>query len=195
MNFLKNFLKSAISSPAKFCTSIKNSYFRSLKGEENFWVVVLGWGAGLYLGSFIVGALAITGLTNFIPAHNIFETVLLKLWPLIIVWVGALGLILIFLYPFILSLALIKCAYPSKIYTTLGLIFLLVFFRIHYVISLSLAPTSIGLIKEMLQSELMSVQVTSIIGIISISALFIYTLINTLKFLNIQRLTNYSNNS
>ena len=41
---------------------IKTSYFKSLRGEENFWVVLFGWGIGIYAITVFISFCLITAL-------------------------------------------------------------------------------------------------------------------------------------
>lgn len=96
---------------------IKNSYFKSLRGEENFWVVLLRWGILLFLTSITMGFLT-AFITEFL-INAINNDFLNTLCFLIRGIVGGLGIVLVFIYPLMLIFSLIRCATNYSFYYVL----------------------------------------------------------------------------
>jgi len=136
----------------KILQVIKSSYFKSLKGEENFWVVLLGWGVGVYgLSIFfsfcLVAALGKSGLSisDHINRDLLFNWVIGAPFS----FVGPFGLVFAFIYPLLFAYALIKSSTKRSIlYVSFSIVILVIFFYAHlfYKVSRIIAFGSLFLI-------------------------------------------------
>jgi len=174
MNFLK-----------KIFGAIKNSYFKSLRGEENFWVVLFGWGIGLYIASLVIGAVGFVAISNFARETNLLQTILLKFWLMVWVWIGFLGLVLVLVYPFVFSFSLMRCAIRSGAgYVITAIIALIILLRVHYAISIpNLLNLSLQLVISTINSGVLVGQILGVTALIIILSLFAYIIKQTLKTL------------
>lgn len=159
--------------------AIKSSYFKSLKGEENFWVVLLGWGVGVYVLSISIG-FSVFPVLKFLSLElsaNLSSEVILKIAQDLIFMpvgmIGALGMILIFVYPFLFVFSLVKCASNcSLVYLIFSILLSLIFSALHYVWSYYL--TFFGSLMFILASKS---------GAVFIFGIAVYILIKTAKTL------------
>jgi hypothetical protein len=131
-------------------TAIKNSYFKSLKGEEKLWKVIWLWGVFLYVGSIAVGFAMIfyhdfgQFVLNYLhyDQHKSADNFFLKIYATIISnvifipmgIVGVFGLILAFLYPLVLAFSLFKCSINKSFkHVVYAVLFLCIFLKIHLI--------------------------------------------------------------
>lgn len=102
---------------------IKNSYFKSLKGDENFWVVLLGWGFGLHSIIMISCSSTAYFFKKIVEVHAYLEQINLKktyfilLDILLTLFSGSIILlnVILILYPLVFSLFLLKNLNKRKV--------------------------------------------------------------------------------
>ncbi len=185
------FLQNIFSFPKKVVIAIKNSYFRTLKGEENLAIVVLGWGVLLYVLSFLVGFLSIYqpfiyALKNENNINHLLFFILFAsfIFPLI----GCLGIMLLIFYPIVFILCLIKILIKRAVISKLiVLVSIVIFIKIHIDVSHFLFLISVSLIKENFVFELSFskiIPLTMIILIIFIIIRFFYISFKKTNFFN-----------
>lgn len=171
---------------------IVNSYFKSLRGKENFWIVLFGWGVLLYVASVCMGFWAIKAQAYVFPTwaiktqvylinSSLIDVSLLKALLLDVVLlpagiIGVLGFVLVFLYPPVLIFSLFKNS-KKTVYKILSGILFFYFLLFHYVVSHLIFFSSIFLTKE------------SKSGTTLATGLSIYILIKTIKTLSTESLT------
>lgn len=88
---------------------IKNSYFKSLKGEEKLWKVFWLWGALIYLTAIPIGSSFLILQKSFYDFSFYYLPIVLLI-SFISITVGILGQIFAFLYPIIFITSLWKCS-------------------------------------------------------------------------------------
>lgn len=106
---------------------LKDSAVKSWRGEEKLWKVFLGWGILLYVVSIFVGLQTIAFYNNFRNYEFIF---FLKPFFLLI---SILGFILIFIYPIIFTVSILKCSLKSKLIIKVLVAVLLILFSIFHI--------------------------------------------------------------
>ena len=184
MKSVKEIIKSIFSFPKKICVAIRNSYFRSLRGEENFWVVVFGWGVLLYVGSFFIGFWSIK-LPLLLIKHKINIFLLPKIWPFILTIVGVLGIIFVFIYPFTFAFCIMRSSFRSdSAYIVLASIFVIIFTLFHIFAAQFFLGVSLGLLKSQLFSKYFVVRTLSILIVVLMATLFSYITFKTIKTLS-----------
>ena len=117
----------------KIFTAIKESFFKSLKGEEKLWKVFWLWGVLLYVVSIGIGLLSI-GVKPFVIWFH----------PII----GILGIILIFIYPIIFCFSIWRNSKntESKSFKYASLIYIFLFLQAHIMLSFFTLLGSMSLI-------------------------------------------------
>jgi hypothetical protein len=157
---------------------IKRSYFRFIKGEENFWVVLFGWGALFYTLSLIVSFY--TFMINLLVFLNIpfLKFVIFFLDGV----VESMGVIMVFIYPVVLLVSLIKSSRKySFVYTTLAIMFLTLFLLIHCALSINFYfPVSLIVLKLNMTSGIFGA-ICFIFGALSFMSIFLNSIFKTIK--------------
>lgn len=190
MPFFKKITKSILLLSAKFFGSvfsaIKNSYFRSLKGEENFWIVLFGWGVLLYVGFFYIWSYTLNSLyflfknAEFLK-EELFIFFLSFTFHLLSIFLFCFTAFFIIIYPLILNFALVWISFKRNIvFFVLFLVLLLLFLGFHLFVSQFIITwTKIFSVVMAGKSNIMVIIITSILMLI----LLIYTIAKTIKTL------------
>jgi hypothetical protein len=113
---------------------IKISYFKSLKGEENFWTVFFNWGIFLYISSIITGYCTLYlywALSKVVEIfHGPLNHLIAEIVYIPVGIIGTLGFTLILIYPFVVIYSLFKCTKKELKYILGTLILLIIFLLI-----------------------------------------------------------------
>lgn len=171
MKHKKEALKSILSIPKRIFDSIRNSYFRSLRGEENFWVVLFGWGVFFYTLATII--------VVFLLTDRSILSLLFGFWPLTILMMILIGLpsaLLIFNYPFILLTSLLRSS-KKRIYSLSSIILFFCFLPLHCIIAYNLLMMLLVITNALLFKD----KISAISGLILIFISLIYTLLKIVK--------------
>lgn len=118
------------------------SFKKFFKGEENFWVTLLGWGVGFYFVSIWVficaPILVFTSIFHFPNLWTGFAIIYEIVSSLIIQIFGILWLIFLFIYPFIFIFSIIKSSLKhGVVYVVLAFLVALIVIAYHSFIILS----------------------------------------------------------
>lgn len=134
MNILRN-IKTFLTN---IFLAIKISFFKSLKGKESFWVVFFGWGVLFYCVSVLIMFCMIfpltEGIKGFIKFNHLdivlksFVFVAIIIDYILKILLGIFGFMMIFLYPIIFSLILIKNIKKKDLYLIIFFLLLLISF-------------------------------------------------------------------
>ncbi len=117
------------------------SFKKFLRGEEDFWITLLGWGMGFYFISIntvrYVAYFYIFCLKFFMPLVNdnifgVFKTILFVIISIIVQICGFYVLILYFIYPLIFIFSLIRSSLRNTfVYVVFAYVVVIIFVPFH----------------------------------------------------------------
>lgn len=169
--------------------AIRDSYYRALRGEENFWAVLLGWGVLLYVASFFIGFWAIKlPIILAVTFPNNDPRFLYYIHAVILNFIATSGLILVFIYPFIFAYSLIKISKRDVALFILAILIIVAFIYFHLVASQIFLGVSIGIFKSSFHyRQHFPAKLFSVLTIAGTTILFFYITFKTFKTLSTKK--------
>jgi hypothetical protein len=121
----------------KYWQILKNSFRKFLRGEEDFWITLLGWGIGFYIILIVIFIAVIPLFLQFtVLTSNLWDVAKIILFGLFMVAIqlcGILWFLLLIVYPFIFIFSLVKSSLKhSIIYKIFACFMVFVFLILHF---------------------------------------------------------------
>jgi hypothetical protein len=126
----------------KYWQTLKNSFKRFVKGKENFWITLLGWGIGFYgLCVIIIQHIAQFSLSIYFYKYlgnSGMIAVLVKIGIILVCTIiqifGIIWLFLAFIYPFIFIFSLIRSSLRDTVVYVIFAVMVAIIFIIFHIL-------------------------------------------------------------